>query len=217
MNSQALIYKRLALYLNSWTQTLYKKLQIKNSLHRHQIKNRDGLPQTTGHQIGYKRYIRSQNYKHGVTHFEIYCNGSLVSKILSRFYLNQKQHTNYEENVIKQPCDVLLDTYLYLQLKEPETIKKQQKIYDFILQFLVQKRKQETEQQYKVFNVDSVVQSINDQFQNPELENEISYDNFLTRFSDNWGEEFERGIDINTSEHTVIANIEISSFKVDQS
>ncbi|CAL6029740.1 Conserved_hypothetical protein [Hexamita inflata] len=118
------------------------------------------------------------------------------------------------ENVIKQPCDVLLDTYLYLQLKEPETIIKQQKIYGFILQYLVQKRKQEIEQQYKVFNINSIVQSINDQLQNPELENEISYDNFLTRFSDNWGEEFERGIDINTSEHTVITNIEISSFKV---
>ncbi|CAL6084459.1 Hypothetical_protein [Hexamita inflata] len=88
MNSQVLIYKRPALYLNSWIQTLYKKLQIKNtttlklkmidsqiknSLIDTKLKTGMGQPQTTGHQIGYKRYIRSLNYKHGVTHFEIYC------------------------------------------------------------------------------------------------------------------------------------------------
>ncbi|CAL6073644.1 Hypothetical_protein [Hexamita inflata] len=88
MNSQTLIYKRPALYLNSWTQTLYKKLQIKNMRLLNQkglilklktasmdtkLKTRTSQPQTTGHQIGYKRYIRSLNYKHGVTHFEIYC------------------------------------------------------------------------------------------------------------------------------------------------
>ncbi|CAL6071678.1 Hypothetical_protein [Hexamita inflata] len=92
MNSQTLIYKRPALYLNSWTQTLYKKLQIKNMRLLNQkglilklktasmdtkLKTRTSQPQTTGHQIGYKRYIRSLNYKHGVTHFEIYCKSTL--------------------------------------------------------------------------------------------------------------------------------------------
>ncbi|CAL5970255.1 Hypothetical_protein [Hexamita inflata] len=94
MNSQALIYKRLALYLNS--QTLYKKLQIKNTttlklkMIAHQIKNSlhklktgMGQPQTAGHQIGYKRYIRSLNYKHGVTHFEIYC--MIIQLVSSKF------------------------------------------------------------------------------------------------------------------------------------
>ncbi|CAL5993561.1 Hypothetical_protein [Hexamita inflata] len=96
MNSQTLIYKP-ALYLNSWTQTLYKKLQIKNtttlklkmidSLNQKQVptsidtklKTGMGQPQTTGHQIGYKRYIRSLNYKHGVTHFEIYCRQNIIN------------------------------------------------------------------------------------------------------------------------------------------
>ncbi|CAL5980689.1 ABC_transporter substrate-binding protein [Hexamita inflata] len=117
-------------------------------------------------------------------------------------------------NIIKQPIDLYLDTYLYLELKSKKIIEEQQELYGFIQQQAIDQRKVELEQKYQVFNMNSIISSINEQLQNPDIEKEMANDHYLIKQSDNWMEEFESGIDINIDDHTLIANTDITSFKV---